>query len=474
MKKIIYISLIILSSGLISCSNFLTQEPILQQSDVLTLSDYDGLNDATAGAYTYLYSSNWYGNSFILAAEFRGGNAKIPTNTNFGSGRFQNDYAWNYTSTVTSALWNTAYYVISNANNVINSLEGKETDDVTTQDLDNLKAECLFLRAIAYFDLVRVYAQPYTSDPQSLGVPVVLVSELGKPARETVATVYERIVADLTEAESIIGGNYIRSDVDDPAAAVTKPAIQALLSRVYLYMGNWQKAAEYATAVINNPKFHLWTVANYVAQWGRNTADPSGEVIFEVYGSRRNYTWGNWDVIPWETNPNGYADAASSADLRDLYESGDIRGTMFVSHPDAPDHFWTTKYPGKPNTNQQENNTIVLRLSEMYLNRAEAIIRGNLSISGVSASGDLQTIANSRGATSQAATPTGVMIERRKELAFEGQIAFDLPRTGTSLTRVDYNGAEQNRNIPFPDKRWALPIPKSETDANENIVQNPL
>jgi hypothetical protein len=474
MKKIIYIATIILSVGLISCEGYLDKEPVMSQSDVLTLSDYEGLNNATAGAYSPLYSVNWYGANFILATELRGGNAKNPTNTSFVSGRYNSEYSWNFTPEITSPLWNTAYYVISNVNNVINNLGGKESTDVSKQDLDNIKAECLFLRALAYFDLVRMYAQPYTSEPQSLGVPVVLVSELGKPARESVETVYNRVVEDLTEAESIIAANYIRAGVDDPAAAVTKPAIQALLSRVYLYMGNWQKAADYATLIINNSKYHLFTVENYASQWGKNTADANGEVIFEIYGSRRDEYWGNWDVIPWLVNPNGYADVASSADLRNLYEENDIRGTVFESHADAPDHFWTAKYPGKENTNRQENNTIVLRLSEMYLNRAEAIIRGNLNIPGVSATTDLQAVASNRGATPQAASLTGVLTERRKELCFEGHIVFDLARTGTSLTRVDYNGAEQNRNIAFPDKRWALPIPKREIDANENIVQNPL
>jgi hypothetical protein len=474
MKKIIYTVVVILSIVLVSCENFLDKAPVMSQSDELTLSDYEGLDNATAGAYSPLYSSNWYGANFILSAELRGGNAKNPTNTSFSSGRYTDEYSWNITPDATSPLWNTAYYVISNANNVINSLEGKTSVGVSEQDLKNLKAECLFLRALSYFDLVRVYAQPYTHAPTSLGVPVVLVSNvLGKPARDNVETVYSRIVDDLTEAESIIADDYVRSNVDDPAAAVTKPAIQALLSRVYLYMGNWQKAADYATLLINNSKYKLFTVQNYASQWGKNTADANGEVIFEIYGSRRDEYWGNWDVIPWLTNPNGYADVASSADLRDLYEEDDIRGTIFESHPDAPDHFWTAKYPGKENTNRQENNTVVLRLSEMYLNRAEAVIKGNLTIAGVSATTDLEAIATNRGATPQAATATGVLTERRKELAFEGHIVFDLARTGTSLTRVDYDGAEQNRNITFPDNRWALPIPKREISANDNIVPNP-
>lgn len=476
MKKIIYIAIIFLTAGFVSCSDYLNEEPVMSQSDVLTLSDYEGLNNATVGAYSRLYSANWYGANFILAAELRGGNAKNPTDSKFTSGRYTSEYNWNFTPDVTSPLWNSAYYVISCANNVINNIGGKEDPDVTKQDLDNLKAECLFLRALAYFDLVRVYGQPYTHAPQSLGVPVVLTSELGKPSRETVEIVYNQAVNDLKEAESIISPKYTRIAAEDPAAVVSKSAIQALLSRVYLYMGKWQEAADYATLVIKNPKYNLFTKANYVSQWGKNTADPAGEVIFEVYGSRRNEYWGNWDVLPWLVNPNGYADVASSADLRNLYEAGDVRGeeSLFESHPDAPDHFWTSKYPGKENTNRQENNTIILRLSEMYLNRAEAIIRGNLNIPGVSATTDLQTIAEKRGATPQAATQAGVMIERRKELAFEGHIVFDLARTGTALTRVDYQGAAQNQNIGFPDKRWALPIPKAETEANKNCEQNPL
>jgi hypothetical protein len=474
MKKIIYIIILTIATGLVACDGFLDQEPVLRQSNELTFSDYDGLNSATAGAYSPLYSANWYGGNFILAAELRGGNAKNPTNTDFVSGRYTNEYSWNFTDVTTSPIWNNAYFVISMANNIINNLEGKETAEVSAQDLNNLKAECLFLRALSYFDLVRTYAQPYTHEPQSLGVPVVLVSELGKPARETVETVYNRITEDLLEADRVIDPAYQRGGADDAAATVTKPAIQALLSRVYLYSGKWTEAAEYATQVINNPKFKLFTPQNYLSQWAKNTADSNGEVIFEIYGSRKNEYWGNWDVIPWLVNPNGYADVASSADLRNLYENSDVRGSLFVSHENAPDHFWTLKYPGKEGTNKQDNNTIVLRLSEMYLNRAEAVIRGNLTITGVSAITDLQTIAASRGATPQAASPSGVLTERRKELAFEGHIVYDLARTGTAVTRVDYTGASQNQNIPFPDKRWALPIPKSETDANENIVQNPL
>jgi len=471
MKKIKIICMAVLAVGLASCDGFLNQEPVMSQSNEIVLSDFEGLDNATAAAYSPLQSVNWYGANFILSAELRGGNAKNPTNTQFTSGRYTNEYNWNFSASATSTIWNTAYYVISAANNVINNLDGKAKGSVTQADLNNLKAECLFLRSLSYFDLVRTYAQPYTYKPQSLGVPVVLESKIGSPARNTVAEVYDQIVKDLLEAESVIDPAYVRSGVTDPAATVTKPAIQALLSRVYLYMGNWQKCADYATKVINSGKYQMFTADNYESQWGMNTAQTGGEVIFEVFGSQKNSYWGSWEVISWLVYPGGYADVASTADLRNLYETGDVRGNMFISDPEAPDHFWTLKYPGKTGTNHLENNIVVLRLSEMYLNRAEAIYRGAV-IPGVTAESDLLKITSNRGASPVSASATTIFKERQKELAFEGHIIYDYARTQTSLVRTDYNGTDITKNIPFPSYMWALPIPKREMDANPNMVQN--
>jgi hypothetical protein len=107
----------------------------------------------------------------------------------------------------------------------------------------------------------------------------------------------------------------------------------------------------------------------------------------------------------------------------------------------------------------------------MYLDRAEAIING-ATISGVTAESDLKAIAEARGATAPSPSKVTILQERRKELAFEGHYIYDLARTGTGVTRSDYDATEANRNIPFPDKRWAMPIPKREMDANPNMVQN--
>lgn len=473
--KRITLYILAISLVLAGCSDFLTEEPKLTQSDVLTLATYKGLDKSTFGAYSPLYASSWYGAAFVLNSELMAGNAKNPTNTVFTSGRYTVSYNWNYSASSTSGVWGFAYYVIASVNNVLNNISGKELESgVSLQDVNNLRAECLFLRALSYFDLVRTYAQPYTYAPESLGVPVILVTDPnGKPKRNTVERVYTQIVDDLLEAEKIIADDYARSDVADAKAVVCKEVIQALLSRVYMYMGQWQECANYATKVINSGKYSIWKPGELKSVW---TVDipKDGEIIFEVFASTGASYNGYWDEISYMVNPYGsYPDVASTADLRGMYEENDVRGELFRSHPDATDHFWTTKYAGKGKGTPDVNNIIVLRLSEMYLNRAEAIVNG-ATIPGVSALSDLNEITSNRGASAYTSVGKEIVFnERRKELAFEGHIAFDYARCQKSLVRIDYNGVVSNQNIPFPSYKWALPIPKRECDANGNLEQNP-
>lgn len=458
--------------GFSSCDGFLTKEPVTNLDTEVVLDTYDKLNKATLGAYSALNDGTWYGANFVLSCELRAGNAKNPTNTDFTSGRYINEYSWVYNSSSTSGLWNYAYYTIASVNNVINNLAGKETSDVTTQDLNNLEGEALFLRALSYFDLLRIYAQPYTYAPQSLGVPLVyVVDKDALPARNTVAECFDQVVKDLLKAESLMDKDYSRDGVTDPYSVASVSAIQALLSRVYLYMGEWQKSADYATKVIDSGLFEMYTKDQLPSIWGKD-ASKGSEVIFEVFGSEKNEYNEYWEDISWLTRPDGYADVASTADLRDLYEEGDVRGTLFQSHKNAPDHFWTTKYTAKdPTMRPSFADIVVLRLSEMYLNRAEALAHG-AQIAGATADADLLMITSNRGASPVTATLENILLERRKELAFEGHIIYDMARTGTSLHRVDYQGAANAKDIAFPDYRWALPIPKREIDANKNMEQN--
>ena len=470
-KTIIGLALIATASTFTACKGFLEEEPLMKQSNELTFATFDGLNQAGAALYSRLQSATWYDGQFILQSELRAGNAKNPLSIP-GSGRYRNDTQWNYNESSTSSLWTHAYYTISWANNIINHLETADKGDATDQDVNNLKAEALFMRALCHFDLVITYAQSYKCGTGNPGVPVILVTENGLPARNTVGEVYDQVVKDLLEAESLMSDSYARKGVDDAAAACTKPAIQALLSRVYLYMENWQGAADYATKVINSGKFALQSGDAYLSMFSAATAPAGSEIIFEVYGSKKNDFWdeSGWThlayITSWGDGNDGSGDVCATQDLVDMYEDGDIRLQLFMKNEN--DNL-ITKFAGKAGAVPRETNIPILRLSEMYLNRAEAISKG-ASISGASMRSDLEAIANKRGATVPA-TPS-VFDERRKELMFEGHIVYDYARTQTALVRTDFDDVA-NKDIPAaPNYRWAMPIPKREMDANPNMTQN--
>lgn len=465
---------------LVGCGkNFLEQAPKQSQSDVLTLSTLEGLDMATAGAYAPLASTDWYGANFILSNEMQTMNGKRWVEfSKYISGRYTDEYAVHYTQNTAKPLWGTAYFVILSANAVINNLEKVEGDEETK---NNLKAECLFLRALAHFDLVRTYAMPYyyavkaTSAPANLGVPVVTTSDPeAKPARETMEKTYEQIITDLLEAEKIIDPDYVRTGGEDAYAKVSLTAIQALLSRVYLYSQQWQKAADYATKVINSGKYSMWK-ANQVAfgnecVWVEQVRS-KGEVIFEVFvNTTQTYGGGNENVWGMTCFAGGYGDCGASEDLLNLYEDDDVRKTLVQSDAEG-NALFTMKYFGKGLSSIDASNIIILRLSEMYLTRAEAILNG-ASVTGANAADDLATVAKNRGATPLAATLANVYLERAKEFAWEGHLWFDLARTGRPMTRTDVSGTSIPTLIEPGDYRWATPIASREFTVNPNLMQN--
>ena len=475
-QKTIIVGIVALLVFLTGCEDFLYQEPRLSQTNELTLATFEGLQAATLGAYTPLYSPNWYGRDFPVVADLKGGNSKKGP---ISSGRFFTPYLWNNTPEASHGLWTTAYNLISRVNNILEVIDaGFEEPGVEQADIDQLAAECKFLRGLAYFDLARLFCQPIAQAGGSeLGVPVVLVTELAQPARNTLGEVYAQIESDLLDAEAGLATSSPNAG-NDAKGWATKYAAQALLARYYLYVEQWQDAADYATTVISSGNYPVYTAEEYTTWdldgvWG---TDAASEIIFEVYGSEGNSSHGNWDVISYIMSPEGYGDINASRDVYDLYEDTDVRKALFRNYePNYVNDLWSLKYPGKaPDGNLREDNIPVLRISEMYLIRAEALLKG-ASVSGATAHGDLNAIRGNRGATLLDAantTVSSVYQERRMELCYEGHELFDLARTGRNLVRVDYQGAV-NQNISFPDYRWAMPIPQAELDANENMVQNP-
>ena len=456
--SILLVVLVVLGNA---CSeDFIDKQPPLQLANEKVLSTYTGLVQATNAAYAPLYDERWYGREFIVIGDLKGGNAKSsPLNT----GRYQMEYNWGNNPSNTTALWSMAYMTISRANNILEYVDGIEEPGVTEEQLGQIKGESLFLRALSYFDLVRMYAQPYSQAPSSMGVPIVLKTEIVYPPRNTVAEVYDQIVADLLAAEEVIS---VPGRGTDPVAYASVDAVRALLAKVYLYMENWASAAEYATKVIDSGNYTLYTADEYASVWG---TDAASEVIFEVFGDGTQSQWPGYDEIGYIFDPEGYGDVCASNQLLDLFPANDVRGQLYESFEDYTEYYWPLKYPGKDKPNV--NNIPLLRLSEMYLIRAEAALNG---ASG-DALADYNAVLTQRGyGPDLTVSLKKVYLERRRELAFEGNQLWDLSRTGRGLNRDEAETTVTGDvDIPFPDYRWAMPIPLYEMEANENMEQNP-
>ena len=169
---------------------------------------------------------------------------------------------------------------------------------------------------------------------------------------------------------------------------------------------------------------------------------------------------------------SGYYDMLPTTDLDDVLAdisdpTTDVRASMWdTSVPVA------LKYLG-PENSAGVDNTHILRLSEIYLIRAEARVQqGNAA----GARSDLNTIRSHRGAPDTSASDAGllsaILDERRIELAFEGHRLFDLTRNAQDLVRSDCSLPNGNCMVPFPDHRFIHPIPQAEIDVNANMIQN--
>jgi hypothetical protein len=226
----------------------------------------------------------------------------------------------------------------------------------------------------------------------------------------------------------------------------------------------------------------LVTPANLVAFWANpGIHTDQTEVMFEIdLDVLVNNGFDNLGGI----YVNGYADLYCSGQLDSLYSATDVRGQLIYPGTTAAGAaaFVVNKYPNGENADP--DNPKVIRLAEVYLAGAEAAARnGDVS----SAQGWLNTLMANRDPAFAGYTDVGqalindVILERRKELAFEGDRFFDLNRLGLPINRDQNVGAlpagpnNVNLYIPYPDQRRVAPIPYAEIQANPNIAsqQNP-
>jgi starch-binding outer membrane protein, SusD/RagB family len=400
------------------------------------------------GAYDALSSADLFGGDVLRNSELLAANGEI-----LFSGTFGDALEIFAKETVTSNanvkdFWAGAYETINMANNVLSAL-----DVVVEEDRNRVEGEALFIRGLAYFELVKFFAKPYLegNPAENAGVPIVITPSRGldarvKAPRESVAAVYARVIEDLERASALLEFNA------NNATRATKASVFGILSRVYLQKGDFAKARDAAHAVIASNKFAL----NSAFETGFNGA-VTQEDVFTIPVSVADGT-NRMQLFYAATFYGGRGDIRILPKHINLYEAGDKRLALFYEDP-ANGFTRTGKW-----TNQF-GSIKVIRLAEMYLTRAETNLRLGTSI-GAEPLSDVNLIRERAGLDPlEVVTLAATLQERRLELAHEGQRLHDVKRLQETIQEGD-------RNFPYNDNLLVFPIPQREINLNENLTQN--
>ena len=467
---------------LASCKEVLDVKPRLAVDLASAYTTPEALNAALNGVYDVMQSTDLYGRDLVAIPEALADNGRATNKSGRLIGEFQNQIGSHFIN------WTNSYVAINRANLILRSLPNVTAPQATK---DAIEGQCLFLRGLLYFDLMRAYA--YT--PRAIvasqnlgGVPLMLegVSDLDKvtlPARASIDDCYKQITTDLTNAAAKLTNNnttFVR-----PFFA-SRGAAQALQSRVELYKGNWADALRLSTeALASGVGTFQTTPAAYLAAW-RAASHP--ESMFEIsFQANENIgvnlslqtSYTTLRTLGLRTATAGFGDLVPTATLLtelgitrtgDVVTRGnDIRAQLYElgTTGRGPAEIECTKFLGKGGQVNQDN-VPVIRVSELFLNRAEANYElGNFA----AALTDVNLIRTRAGLTAVAATVTGpallqeILNQRRIELAFEGHRFFDLKRRGLDLVKLP-------RTIAFTDFVMLARVPTGQISLNPNLKQN--
>lgn len=485
----------ILAASLSSCVNdWLDVAPSDGTDADAALTSSSDLDAARTGMYKALKGNSslvdYYGQQFFVYGDVHAGDDYQYNNIG-GSNRASFYYDMNYqTASEFSSSWKSPYIVIGRANRIIAAAEGGALSDAAEAKatIDQYAAEAKVLRALAHFDLVRIYGKPYTEDQgASLGVPLVtgVLESNAKPARSTVAEVYTQVVKDLTEA---ISSNALATETEPGYVSVW--GAKAILSRVYLNMGDYANALSVAEDIIKKSGAALWTRDQYFKAWDASTPNES-EFLFRlnVAGSTDN---NDLNGIGNLQQRDGYKEMVATKKFVDMLTSDpeDVRNDMFLPAKAEKEvavygtnKVFLNKLRGQGGNLRNVTIVPIIRLSEVYLTAAECAFRNNDKTKAVEYLNDLvknRTTTVASLATVDNITLDRILIERRKELIGEGQRYFDALRNNETITRYTSEAdkgwhktlSKEAQSFNRDYFKAIAAIPQAEINANPNIKQN--
>ncbi|MFI5130134.1 MAG: RagB/SusD family nutrient uptake outer membrane protein [Chitinophagales bacterium] len=370
------------------------------------------------------------------------------------------------------------YRMVNRANVVLAALPNSDSTKVGDETKRiRLKGEALFLRAYGHFEAFRYYCTNY--DPAGLAMPYMEASSLEPTPRIKMDVFFQKLNADLVAAKALLPNNF--SDI----SRVNVAAVSGLQARVALYMKDWANAETFATEYINAvpiasiavfPK--IWVdSSNAELAWRLAKSSSAGGRIGSLFrGTSTTAT--NVGLVTWKP----------SEKLWSSYAAGDVRFASYVKDEPLltaagrPSRV-IQKYAGTGYATANENvaHGKPFRTAEMFLIRAEARAELNRFTGANSAESDINTLRTNRITgyvnvtfTSKQQAIDEILLERFKELPYEGHRFFDLRRRGLPVSRIPADAPSvTGTTLPAGNFRFVLPIPLPEITTNPIMQQNP-
>lgn len=465
MRKIIY-TLLSLTTGfaLTSCSKDFTETQFHQGEQMAPLSSVEQLTSFVNGTYVKMRDVYYLGSYYRAYGEVRSDEMYNTEKT----GRLLgvSTYTMKTTEQEAESTWKAIYRVIGNANIAINAADnltwGGSNDPVEiANEIKRLKGQAYTIRALALFDLLRLYGQQYAGG--TLGVPIPLQYDPNASStRATVAQTEAQIESDLNRANDLFEaiGDVVEQTSSSEKNYISPLALKAIASRYYLYKGDYAKVAELSEEIISSGKY---AVAAKDDLQGTFSKPDAGNSVFELtVGTTSSLSSDAYDYLV-HYSP-GYAQLAVSEQAVALYEANDVRRTFITSGVlgGQTKYFLNNKFYGL----QGSNNIKVIRYEEVLLNAIEAHLNtDDRRGTGDKTKGYYNTLRHERGLSDvSAVTLDDLKKERVRELVGEGQRYWDLLRWAAAIPQLNSAGnVVRSRNI--GDKLLAFPIPKSEVDS---------
>jgi tetratricopeptide (TPR) repeat protein len=443
------------------CTKVLNQKSIVSVDESLAIIDNRSASVAVNGLYDVLQNGSYYGRDFQICSDVSSDIAQSVGTWDFY--REMDTYQVTSGNTEVGNFYLWGYRAVNQANNIIAKVPP------LTGVADSMKnlylGQAYFIRGLAFFDLNRLFGGvPGVIGTLSVAIvltPSTKIDSSSFPKRPSLQAGYDQIEADLLKALQLLPESY-----GDNRSQAVKATARALLSRFYMYEKKFDQTLAYANQVLSDPKYSLQ--ANFSDIFSNKL---TSESIFELNFSASDQSGiRNW-YFPSALGGRGDLCAHLSYYNEATKDPKDSRGKMF-GYDNTSKIYYPTKYKMAGNI----DNIHIIRVAEMYLNRAEAKAQLN-DLSG--ALDDFNKVHQRAGCdalalTSQADLLAAILQERKLEFAEEGHRFFDLVRTGNALTLLTGLDRKNGPNVALTDPgRQLFPIPSFDINANPNMVQNP-